>query len=86
MARSLAKTYSCTVRVAPELWRNLSGLAKKSFMALPMPPTYSSTADSPTMRPTARMQPVTIPSMELGSTTVRIMCHLPLPRPRAPSR
>ena len=36
--------------------------------------------------PTARMQPVTMPSMLQGSTMVRMMCHLPAPRPRAPSR
>ena len=39
-----------------------------------------------TARPTARIHPVTIPSMEDGSTTVRIICHFPLPRPSAPSR
>ena len=46
----------------------------------------SSAALSPTMRPTARMQPVTMPSMLQGSTMVRMMCHLPAPRPSAPSR
>lgn len=31
------------------------------------------------------MHPVTIPSIELGKTTVLIMCHFPLPRASAPS-
>ena len=35
---------------------------------------------------TMNMQPVTMPSMLQGSTMVRMMCHLPAPRPRAPSR
>ena len=41
---------------------------------------------SPTIRPTAKMQPVTMPSMLQGSTMVRMMCHLPAPSPSAPSR
>ena len=58
----------------------------KSFRARPNPAVNSRAADSPTMRPMARMQPVTMPSTALGSTTVRTMCHLPAPRARDPSR
>ena len=42
--------------------------------------------DSPSIRPTARMQPVMMPSTQPGKTTVRITRHLPAPRPNAPSR
>ena len=35
---------------------------------------------------TDRIQPVTTPSTQLGSTTVRMVRHLPAPRPKAPSR
>ena len=61
-------------------------MVEKSCMAVDRPAVYMSTALSPTTRPTARMQPVTIPSAAAGRTTVRIIRHLPLPRPRAPSR
>lgn len=37
-------------------------------------------------RPTARMQPVTMPSTAPGSTTVRTIRHLPAPSASAPSR
>ena len=77
--------YRATVRVAPEDFI-MFVREEKSCMAVERPTVYMSTALSPTTRPTARMHPVTMPSMEEGSTTVRIMCHFPLPRPSAPSR
>ena len=51
-----------------------------------LPAVNSRAALSPTIRPTARMQPVMMPLMEEGSTMVRIMYHRVAPRPSAPSR
>ena len=85
-ARSRAYTYRATVREAPEEWMKLPTEPKKLFRLMPMPAVKSRAADSPTMRPMARIQPVTMPSTEEGSTTVRIICHLPAPKPRAASR
>ena len=79
---SVAYTYSATVSVAAEVCRE----SMKFTNTMPKPAVYSSAALSLTMRPTAKMHPVTMPSTALGSTTVRIMCHLPAPKPVAPSR
>src|SRR5699024_118465 len=81
-ARYLAYTYRATVRVAPEEWMKLSKEEKKLLRAIPIPAVKSRAADSPTMRPMDRIQPVTMPSTEEGSTTVRIIRHFPAPRPR----
>ena len=56
------------------------------FSAWAKPAVNSSAADSPRMRPIERMQPVTTPSTQLGSTTVRMARHLPAPSANAPSR
>ena len=62
--------------------------AANTFLAMtvPTPAVNSRAALSPTIRPTARMQPVMMPSSEEGSTMVRIIYHLVAPRPSAPSR
>ena len=41
--------------------------------------------DRNTILPIAKIPPVTIPSIALGSTTVRIMCHLLEPSANEPS-
>lgn len=81
--RSDTYIYSATLRLPPERVN-----AAKIFEAttVPTPAVNSSAADSPTMRPTERMQPVTMPSSEEGSTMVRIICHFEAPSPSAPSR
>ena len=43
-------------------------------------------ADSPTIRPMARITPVMIPGIADGSKIVLIICHFPAPRPMAPLR
>ena len=55
-------------------------------MAVESPAVYMSTAVSPTTRPAARTQPVTMPSMDAGSTTVRMVRQGPAPSAKAPSR
>ena len=80
--RSLAYTYKATVKVADED----SSAVKKSFSTRPKPAVNNRAADSPTIRPIDKIQPVTIPSIALGSTTVRTICHLLEPIAREPSR
>ena len=46
-----------TVREAPEEWMKLPTEPKKLFRLMPMPAVKSRAADSPTMRPMARIQP-----------------------------
>lgn len=79
---SLAYTYKATVKVAPELIKP----SLKLFKLWATPAVNNRAALSPTILPIVRIQPVTMPSIQPGSTTVLITRHLPAPRPKAPSR
>ena len=50
-----------------------------------MPEVYSSAADSPTIRPMARITAVRIPGTAQGSTMPKITRSLPAPKAMAPS-
>ena len=82
LPRSFAYMYSATVSVEPAL---------PGFCGLPQAYNFvchagGSSAALPTILPMDKIQPVTIPSIDDGKTTVRIMCHLPEPNASAPSR
>ena len=51
-----------------------------------IPAVKRSAALSPTILPIDKIQPVTIPSMADGSTTVLIIYHFPAPNAKEPSR
>ena len=56
-----------------------------TFGSIPaLPAVKRSAADSPTIRPIARITPVIIPGMADGNRMVRMVCHFPAPSPTAP--
>ena len=74
------------VRVPPDwkiLAKNFPRVLGRVFAA---PAVKSRAADSPTMRPMARIAPVRMPGMAEGSKIVRMVYHFPAPRPTAPKR
>ena len=72
------------VSVPPD-WKILAkNLPRVLGRVLAAPAVKSRAADSPTMRPTARMAPVRMPGMAEGSRMVRMVYHFPAPRPTAP--
>ena len=78
----LTGSLTLTLMVLPLITRNTQEATFGSIPALPA--VKRSAADSPTIRPIARITPVMIPGMADGSKMVRMVCHFPAPSPTAP--
>ena len=71
--------YICTAKVRDELKTLLATSAT-------VPAVKIKAADSPTIRPIAKIIPQKIPGMALGRTILKIVRSLPAPSAKAPSR
>ena len=80
----VAERYSFIVSVPPD-WNIFEKNPLPVFGSIPaLQAVKRSAADSPTIRPIARIRPVMIPGIADGRRIVRIVCHLPAPSPTAP--